>query len=124
MQRALAAQGCETMLRTAGSGFSTTDMVADSLHNELYSAVAAFAWPQDSLQAGLSVASQSAVTGPHGQTLVSAQTTGQQVLAVRIPIGAYRLRQRRPESPVRLLQMLTQALVQPSVVPSGGLAAS
>jgi len=30
-----------------------------------------------------------------------------QVLAVRIPTGAYRLRHRRPESPVRLLRMLT-----------------
>lgn len=95
--RAMALKGAELILRTASGGFSSIDVQATSLYNQVYTAIVNNAasqgnWPffEDSGSGG------SAVYGPDGKAIAEADGKLEQLVSARIPIQEFRARKRQP----------------------------
>ena len=105
--RALAAKGCEVLVRSAPGGYVLTDMAAGSLYSGIYTVVAgrALPWGGESIEATASDW-RGLVIGPRGETLNQADCGAEQVLTTRIPLGAYRERHAVARPAARLLSAL------------------
>ncbi len=91
--RALAAKGCELLVRSAPGGYAHTDMAAGSLYNGVYTAVAGRAWPWGVAPRHAPASDwRCLMIGPRGETLNQADCGSEQVLITRVPMGAYRQR--------------------------------
>lgn len=105
--RALAAKGCEVLVRSAPGGYTRTDMAAGSLYSGIYTVVAGRAWPGSGGLVDATVSDwRSQVIGPRGETLNQADCGAEQVLITRIPLRAYRERHATAQPASRLLNSL------------------
>lgn len=96
MFRALAIKGAEVILRTATGGFAPADIVATSLYNSVYTAVANNAVSPGSPFFEDTNAGGSAIYGPDGEPMAIAKSPNETLIMARIPIGAFRTRHRQP----------------------------
>jgi predicted amidohydrolase len=96
--RAFALKGGEIFLRTASGGFTREDMMATAFYNQVYVAVCNNAVSPDNpgfLAGG--GAGGSAIFAPDGKTLAEADAdNSEQIVAARVPIGAFRAGRRQP----------------------------
>lgn len=108
--RVLALRGCELVLRSAPRLAGHVDMAAGSLHNGIFTAVAASSGPRT---AELAPDCRSVVVGPRGELLAAAGTGGSQCMTVRLPMAALRARRLPADA-----SPLVAAAAQPSVRPN------
>lgn len=94
--RAMAMKGAEVILRTATGGFSTVDIAATALYNNVYTAVCNNAISPGSPFFEDSNAGGSAIYGPDGEALAIAKSPNETLVTARIPIAAFRARHRQP----------------------------
>ncbi|MGW5156316.1 nitrilase-related carbon-nitrogen hydrolase [Nonomuraea wenchangensis] len=96
--RTAAIKGAEVFLRTATGGFSEVDVRATALHNRAYCAIvnnsvlaAETNYFEDTGAGG------SAIYGPDGEAIASADSKFEKLVLGQIPIGAFRARHRQPD---------------------------
>jgi predicted amidohydrolase len=95
--RAMAMKGAEIILRTATGGFTPLDIQATSLYNGVYTAIV-----NNSISPGIGKFFEaaggggSALYGPRGEVVASAQTQAEELVGAMIPIAQFRERHRQP----------------------------
>ncbi|MFA1550291.1 nitrilase-related carbon-nitrogen hydrolase [Actinomadura chokoriensis] len=96
--RALAIKGAEVFLRTASGSFSEVDIRASALHNRVYCAIVNNSvLARESNYFEDTGAGGSAVYGPDGQALATADSKFEKLISAQIPIASFRAVHRQPD---------------------------
>lgn len=96
--RAMAMKGVEVVLRTATGGFTKADMQATSLYNGVYTAVCNNAVSPDNgyFMEDAGGSGGSAIFGPSGDEIATANSAMETMVTAHIPIKAFRASHRQP----------------------------
>jgi predicted amidohydrolase len=93
----MAIKGAEIVFRTATGGFNELDMQVSAMYNQIYVAVANNAYsPENPGFFDDAGSGGSAIYGPDGKPLATANTKFETMITARIPIASFRETHRQP----------------------------
>lgn len=105
--RAMALKGAEIILRTASGGFSADDMKMTSIYNRVYTVIVNNAVSPDNpgfLEDANGGSGGTAIYGPRGEVLASADAKFEQEVVARLPMAQYRATHQLPDVHLALYQ--------------------